>query len=119
MRSEVGHLVRLAALLVGCVVGSSLKVDLYGVVKKNISLVATSCFVFQVMLGRYICVTGPYILQLYCGTGSNISYDHSNWNGCCSSLMNLLTPGTTFFLDTMLIIPFIDIFDDFTAILGG
>ena len=44
--------------------GSVLKVDLYGVVKKNMVQVATSGFGFQVMLWGSLIFSGPYFLKL-------------------------------------------------------
>ena len=51
---KVVCLVGLEALLVGCLGGSVIKVNLYGVVTENKK---TSCFVLQVMLGVSLCVS--------------------------------------------------------------
>ena len=61
---EVGFLVGLMALFVGCLGDSVLEVNLYRLVKKNR---VTSGFLLQVMLGGYLCVSGSCILQLSCG----------------------------------------------------
>ena len=50
---KVGCIVNMAALLVGFLVGSVLKVDIAGVMKKKR---ADSGFGFQVILGGYLCV---------------------------------------------------------------
>ena len=61
-----------------------MKVDISGVVKKNR---ATSGFGFKVMLRGSICLSGPFPLQLSCGTVSNITYSHSSCQCCCSILI--------------------------------
>ena len=53
-----------------------MKVDITGAVKKNR---ATSGFVFQGMLGRSLCVSGPFKLQLPCENISDIDYDHYDY----------------------------------------
>ena len=63
MMRKFGCLVNLAVILVGFLGGSVLKVDLAGVAKKKR---VTSGFVFKVMLGGYLCVSGTCTLQLYC-----------------------------------------------------
>ena len=67
---KVGCLVNMAAFLVGCLEGSVLKVYISGVAKKKR---ATSGFALQVMLVGSLCVSVPYILQLYCVTISKIA----------------------------------------------
>ena len=67
---KVVCLVNLAALLVGFLGSSVLKVDIYGVVNKKR---ATSGFGLQVMLGGSICVSGPCTLQIYGGNISKIA----------------------------------------------
>ena len=62
---KVGCLVNLEALIVGFVGGSVMKVYLDGAVKKKR---VTSGFGLQVMLVRYLCVSGASTLQLSCGT---------------------------------------------------
>ena len=62
-------LVNMAALLVGFLGGSVMKVDLAVVVKKKR---ATSGFGLQVMLGGSLCVSGTCTLKLYCGNLSKI-----------------------------------------------
>ena len=47
-----------------------------GVVNKNRTWVATSGFVFQVMLVGSLCVSGPYKFHLSCGSLSKIYYDY-------------------------------------------
>ena len=66
---KVGCLVNLASLLVGCLGNSVLKVDIYGVVKKKME---TSGFGLKEMLGGSLRVSGPFILQISCGTRSNL-----------------------------------------------
>ena len=67
--SKVGFHVNLAALLVGCQVGSVLKVDISGLANEKRS---TEGFLLKVMLGGSLCVLVPCILQLSCGTISNL-----------------------------------------------
>ena len=62
---KVGCLVGMSERIVGCLGGSVLKVDITGVVKKNR---VTSGFGFKVIIGVSLCVSGPYTLQLSCGT---------------------------------------------------
>ena len=66
----MGCLVYLVSIIVGCLGGSVLKVDLPGMVKKKR---VTSCFVSKVMIGGSLCVSGPCILQISCGNISNLS----------------------------------------------
>ena len=61
---KVGCSINMAALLVGFLGDSVLKVDLDGVVKKK---KATSGFGLKVMLGVSLCVSSICILQLSCG----------------------------------------------------
>ena len=61
---KVGCIVYLAALIVGCLGGSVLKVDISGEVKK---IRAASGVGLQVMFQGSICVSGPCTLQLSCG----------------------------------------------------
>ena len=67
---KVGCVLNLEALLVVFLGGSVLKVDIDGLVKKN---GVTSGFGLQVMLGGYLCVSGTFILQISCGTISNLA----------------------------------------------
>ena len=53
---KFGCLVNMAALLLGCLGGSVLKVYLAGVVKKKR---VTSCFGLKVIIGGSLCVSGP------------------------------------------------------------
>ena len=62
---KVGCLVNLAALLVGFLGSSVLKVYIYGVVNKKR---AASGFGLQVMIGGSIYVSGTCTLQIYGGT---------------------------------------------------
>ena len=62
---EVGCLVGLASLLVGCLRGSVLKFDMAGVVKKN---GVAYFFGLQVMIGGSICASDPFILNISNGT---------------------------------------------------
>ena len=80
MVGKVGCLIYVAALLVSCLVGSVLDVDIDGVAKKKW---VTSGFGFKVMIGGYICIIVPCILQLYCGTISKVAYNHSDWHFFC------------------------------------
>ena len=62
--------INMEAVIVGFLGGSVMKVGIYGVVKKKRE---TSGFGLQVMLGGSLCVSGPCILQLYCGTTSKLA----------------------------------------------
>ena len=57
------------ALIVGCLVCSFMKVDISGAVNKKI---VTSGFGLQVILIEALCVSGPCIFQISCGTGSKL-----------------------------------------------
>ena len=70
MVGKVGCIVYLVVLLVSCLGGSVLKVDLVGAVKKKR---ATSGFGLKVMLGGSLCVSDTCTLQLYFGAISNIA----------------------------------------------
>ena len=65
MLGKVGCIVYMAALLLGCLVGSVLKVDLSGVVNKKR---ATSGFGLKLMRVGSLVVSGPWALQLSCWT---------------------------------------------------
>ena len=71
---NVGCLVGLAELILGCIVLSVLKVDLSGVVNKSR---VTSCFGLQVVLGGSLCVSVPCTLHLSCGTCYKLSDEPS------------------------------------------
>ena len=60
---KVGCIVYMAELILVCLVGSVLKVDLSGVVNKKR---ATSDFGLKLMLVGSLCVSGPWTLQLSC-----------------------------------------------------
>ena len=64
---KVSCLVILAALFVGFIGGSVLKVDLVGAVINN---GVTSGFGLKVMLLGYLSGLGPYTLKISCGTRS-------------------------------------------------
>ena len=66
---KVGFIKNRVSLLVGFLGGLVLKVDLAGAIMKK---GATSGFGFQVMLGGYLCVSGPCTLKLYCVTISKL-----------------------------------------------
>ena len=70
MVGKVGCIVYLAELLVSCLGGSFIKVDLSGAVKKKR---ATSGFGLKVMLRGSLCVSDPCTLQIYFGAISNIA----------------------------------------------
>ena len=70
MVGKVGCILYPAKLLVSCLVGSVLKVDLSGAVKKKR---ATSGFGFKVMLGGSLCFSDPCTLQVYFGAISNLA----------------------------------------------
>ena len=70
MVGKVGCLVYLAALLVGCLGGSFLKIDISRVVKGERE---TSGFGLKVMLGGYIFVSGSCTFQISCGDISKIA----------------------------------------------
>ena len=55
MLGKVVFLVYLAAIIVGCLGGSIMKVDLAGAVKKKLG---DFRFVFRVLLGGSLCVSG-------------------------------------------------------------
>ena len=76
-------LVNMAALLVGFLGGSVMKVDLAGVVKKKR---ATSGFGLKVMLGGSLCVSGPCMMQISCRAIYNLAWYHSSCH-CCLSIM--------------------------------
>ena len=61
---KVGCIVYMEALLVGCLGGSVLKVDLAVMMKTKR---VTSVFGLKVMLGGSLCVSGPSTLQISCG----------------------------------------------------
>ena len=65
MMGNVGCLVYMAALLIGCLGGSVLKVDLSGLVNK---IMSASSFGFQVMPVGSVFVSCVFTLQLSCGT---------------------------------------------------
>ena len=67
---KVVCLLGLSERIIAYLGGSVLKVDITGMVKKNRM---TSGFGFQVIIGVSLCVSGPYTLQIYCGTWSEIS----------------------------------------------
>ena len=67
---NVECLVNLDTLLVGYLGGSVTKVDISWAVNKKR---ATSGFVYQVMLGGYLCVSGTCTLNLSCVTRSKLS----------------------------------------------
>ena len=69
MMRKVGCLGNLAELLVGFLVGSVHKVDFLGWLRKK----STSVFGLQVIIGRSLCVSGPFILQLSCGIISKLA----------------------------------------------
>ena len=73
MMGKVEYLVNMVALIVGCLGGSVMKVDLAVAVKKKR---VTSGFGLQVMLGGYICVSGTCTLNLSCGNRSRLAYGH-------------------------------------------
>ena len=79
---KVGCLVYLMALLVGFLGGLILKVDFAGAVKKKR---VTSCFGLKVIIVGYLCVSGPFTLNIYCGTISKLAKYHSYWRCYCSS----------------------------------
>ena len=62
---KVVCLVYMVAFLVGFLGGSVMNVGIAWVVDKKR---ATTGFRFKVMLGGYLCVSGTWKLQLYCGT---------------------------------------------------
>ena len=62
---EIGFLADWSTLLLGCLGGSFMTVDIFGVVKK---IRVTSGFGLQVMLVGFLGVSGTCILQLSCGT---------------------------------------------------
>ena len=64
-----GYLVNMAALLVSLLGVSVTKVDIYGVKKKG----ATSGIILQVMLELSLCIPGPCIFHISCGTRSKLS----------------------------------------------
>ena len=66
---EVGCLVNIAALFLGCLGVSVPKVDLSWYVKWER---ATPGFGLKFMLGVYLCVSGPCIFHIYCVTRSNL-----------------------------------------------
>ena len=66
---KVVCLVNLAAILVGFLGSSVMKVDIYVVMNKKR---ATSGFGLQVMIGGSIYVSGTCTLQIYCGTISKL-----------------------------------------------
>ena len=70
MVGKIGCILYLGALILGCLGGSVLKVDINGAVKKKWF---TLGFGLKVMLGGYLCVLGTCTLQLSCGTVSNLS----------------------------------------------
>ena len=43
---------------------------------------ATSGFGFNVIIGGSLCVSGPFILHIFVGTISKVSYGYSAWH-CC------------------------------------
>ena len=59
----------MVTLPLGFLGGSSIKVDMDGVVKKTR---VTSGLGLQVMTVGYLCVSGICVLQLYCGTWSKL-----------------------------------------------
>ena len=65
MFRKVGCILYLASLLVGCLVGSVMKVNIYGTVNKKR---AASGFVLQVFLGVSLCVSVTFKFQVSCET---------------------------------------------------
>ena len=65
MVGKVKCLVDLAELLVGCLEGSVLKVNISEVLNKK---GGNSVFGLQVILGGYLFVSVPCMFQIYCGT---------------------------------------------------
>ena len=63
MVAKVVFIVNLAELIVGCLEGSVLKVDLAGAVNTKGE---TSGFGSQVILGGSLCLSGPCEFQLSC-----------------------------------------------------
>ena len=70
MVDKVVFLVYLAALLVDFLGGSVLKVDIAGTVKKKW---VTSGFGLKVMIGWFLCVSGPCKLHISCGAISKVA----------------------------------------------
>ena len=70
MVGKIVCLIYLVALVVGCLGGSVLKVDLSGEVKKKC---VTSGFGLKVMLGGSLCVSGPCTFHLPCGNISKLA----------------------------------------------
>ena len=70
MVGKVGCIIFLVALLVGCLGGLGIKVDLDGIAKKKW---VTSGFGFKVILGGSLCVSGPCIFHLSCLTISKVA----------------------------------------------
>ena len=66
---RVGCLINIVLLLIGFLGGSTPKVKFFGVVKKSLNL----GFGVQVMIIWSLCVSGPYILQISCGTRSKLA----------------------------------------------
>ena len=62
-------IVNMAALIVSFRGVSVMKVDISGAVNKKI---VTSGFGLQVILIEALCVSGPCIFQISCGTGSKL-----------------------------------------------
>ena len=65
MVGNVGCIVYIAALLVGFLGGSVLKLDIAEVLGEK---EVTKGFGFKVLLRGSLCVSGPCTLHIYCGT---------------------------------------------------
>ena len=67
---KVRCIIFLVALLLGCLVGLGMKVDLDGTANKKC---VTLGFGFKVILGGPLCVSGLCILHLSCGNRSKVA----------------------------------------------
>ena len=82
MMENAGCIVGMAALLVGFLGRSVLRIYLYGVMNRHRNWVLNSEFLWKVMFGVYLWISHPCIFQMSCVKLSKLALDFFVWYTC-------------------------------------